>query len=184
MDNDVMYNPLAYDQQVLAEKLGMMDYAPKPSVNLNTSLKIALLQEQLDSSQRRIKQMEQQQKKESVRENFVGCGCQNAKSNREKSNREKSNRDSNEVNSSDDEDELDHLSRLLTNRKVLLFLIVLLVVFCVMQYFSYKSENAELANMMMTLMRQQQGLPPASPLPSSSSSAATAATATASPPAS
>ena len=139
MDNDVMFNPLAYDEQVIAEKLGMNDYAPSRSSDLNTNLKIALLQEELAASKRRIQQMT---RTKPTRETFVGggCGCEGMET---------------PATPAVTSESANPFSELLDNKKFLLFLVIVLLAVCVMQYFSHRSENKEILDAVYAAMRQQ-----------------------------
>lgn len=152
MDGDYFHNSLAYDEQVVAEKLGIYDYSPKPSDDVNINLKLALMQEELANSKRQLSQLKRNTPKQ-TRENFVsgGCGCEssegftcNAKGNVQKGKSQKP----------------DIEESILDNKKLLLFLVIILAAFCIIQYISYKNENRELLDMMCMLMKHTAVSPP------------------------
>ncbi len=134
MATDYFYNPLGYDEQIVAEKLGMYEYTPKPENDVNINLKMALLKEELESSKRQVDQLRRSNKSQK-RETFVA--------------------DKSEGFNLKDKPESD----ILDNKKLLLFLVVILVVFCVVQYFSYRNETKEMMEMMCLLL-QSKGLMP------------------------
>lgn len=70
MDGDYFHNSLAYDEQVVAEKLGIYDYSPKPSDDVNINLKLALMQEELANSKRQLSQLKRNAPRKQ-RRNFV-----------------------------------------------------------------------------------------------------------------
>jgi len=119
MSNDFMFNPLAYDEQVVAEKLGLQDYAPNDSLDVNVNLKLALLKEELAQSQRQVKRLKANQQPK--RETFTsgGCGCSEGLCSKSKS-------------------EDDSVLSLFNDKKILTFLVIVLATFCVLQYWSYK----------------------------------------------
>ena len=126
MTSDYFNNPLAYDEQIIAEKLGLYEYTPTKENDVNLNLKIALLQEELRNSKVQVK-----------RENFTPnhhCAKCSAKP--------------------ADDDFLDLNSK--ESKKIMLFLIILVVVFCVFQYMSYKSEAKEMMELVYMMLRAQQ----------------------------
>lgn len=137
MDGDYFHNSLAYDEQVVAEKLGIYDYSPKPSDDVNINLKLALMQEELANSKRQLSQLKRNAPKQ-TRENFVsgGCGCGSSEGFRNKPAQKPDIEES-----------------ILDNKKLLLFLVIILAAFCIIQYISYKNENRELLDMMCMLMK-------------------------------
>lgn len=138
MDGEYFHNPLAYDEQAVAEKLGIYDYSPKPENDVNINLKLALMQEELSNSKKQVAQL-QKNKFNSKRETFVsgGCNCGASEGFKSKS-------------ISDMEESM------FDNKKILTFLVVILAAFCVIQYISYHNENRELMNIMYMLLKHQE----------------------------
>ena len=134
MTSDYFNNPLAFDEQIIAEKLGIYDYAPTRENDVNLNLKLALLQEELRNSKKQLAQS----KRETFIPNKKQCKCQQ------------------EDDSNDDI--LDFNSK--ESKKILLFLIVLLVAFCVFQYMSYKSEAKEMMEMLCIMLQAQKNSSP------------------------
>jgi len=158
MSNDYLSNPLAYDEQIIAEKLGIYDYSNKYENDVNTNLKIALLEEELRNSKTQLNQL-----KKSTREQFVPnkkqCKCSQS-------------------DNSDVDDFLDFNNKEV--KKIVLFLIILLVAFCVFQYMAYKSESQELMQLVYLMLQSQQnaathGQVPTSNIASTSNMASTSA---------
>jgi len=157
MQDDMFYNPLAHDEQILAEKLGMYDYAPRKqksaqnSSDINTELKMALLTEELQNNKKKLanalrrkdinsesedseEESDYKRTKHSKREAFspsprCNCGCQ-------KPTEQES---------------------ILENPRVLLFLVAVLFVFCIMQYFTHKSEMAEVMQVLCNMVQKPNG---------------------------
>ena len=51
MENEVLYDPLSFDNHIISEKLGMYDYIPaNSSRDINVNLKMAMLQQELEKS--------------------------------------------------------------------------------------------------------------------------------------
>ena len=139
MDDNYFHNSLAYDERVVAEKLGIYDYSPKPSDDVNINLKLALLQEELANSKKQLSQLKRKTPKQ-TRETFVSGGCECG------SSEGFSSKNKSTQKSGTDESILD-------NKKLLLFLVIILAAFCIIQYISYKNENKELIDMMCMLMK-------------------------------
>ena len=55
---DDPYNSLAFDEQVIAEKLGLYDNTAKVENDLNANVKMALLQNELEKNKKRVAQLE------------------------------------------------------------------------------------------------------------------------------
>lgn len=143
MDDDYFHNSLAYDEQLVAEKLGIYDYSPKPSDDVNINLKLALVQEELANSKKQLSQLKRNNTPKQTRETFVsgGCGCEGFTCNA------KTNVQNGKTQPSDVEEFI------LDNKKLLLFLVIILAAFCIIQYISYKNENKELLDMICMLMK-------------------------------
>lgn len=139
MDGDYLHNPLAYDEQVVAEKLGIYDYSPKPENDVNVNLELALMREELTNSKRQLARLQRRSTPVDKRETFVsgGCGC-----------------GSSEGFSCNKSIKSDIGEMSFDNKKLLTFLVIILAAFCIIQYISYRNENRELLDMMCTLMKQ------------------------------
>ncbi len=157
MATDYFHNPLGHDEQIVAEKLGIYEYSPKPENDVNMNLRMALLKEELESSKRQMSQLRKANKPQK-RETLVsgGCGCGGSDGFR-----------ANAKLSSDSPDE----KGIFDNKKLLIFLVIVLAAFCVMQYFAYRNETKELMEMMCMLMQSKgitqtpaQSIPQALPL--------------------
>ncbi len=144
MATDYFHDPLSYDEQVVAEKLGIYDYSPKPENDVNMNLRMALLQEELNTSKKRIASLQRAGQK-SKRETFVGgvsggCGCGGSTEGL-----------CGKSTTPDKEDDIFGFG----NKKLLLFLVIILAAFCVMQYISYRNETKEMLDMMCALLQNQ-----------------------------
>jgi hypothetical protein len=125
MTSDYFTNPLAFDEQIIAEKLGIYDYSPTQENDVNLNLKVALLQEELNNSKQQLAYFK---KRESFTPNKHYCSkCKK-----------------HDDTASQEEDD---------TKKLMMFLIIILFVFCVVQYFSYKSEAKEMIEMMYIIMQ-------------------------------
>ncbi len=151
MDTDHYYNPLALDEQVIAEKLGIYDYVNKPDTDVNVNLKIALLQEELANSKKTIDSLRKKQPP-TRRETFVSggadggsCGCGEGFKGTVAENASK------KTSCSCQEWSIDSI---LGNKRILTFIIIILVVFCVFQYLSYRSENREIFDMLKEFLKK------------------------------
>ncbi len=129
MTSDYFNDPLAFDEQIIAEKLGIYEYGPKSENDVNMNLKLALLEEELRTSQKQVDNL-----KKNKRENFVP------------------NKHTEKCSCKQDWDVFDWEP----SKKVLMFLIVILVVFCVLQYFTFKSEAKEMMELVYMMMKAQQ----------------------------
>ena len=146
MASDYFYNPLAHDEQIIAEKLGIYDYSVKPENDVNVNLKLALLQEELNNSKKQL------QKQDS----FISRGCSCNKSNDAKM-------PSDAKLTANDNDTLNF-----NDKKILLFLVIILAVICVVQYFSHNNDTKELLDIMCAIMQRGQAperVPLSNPLP-------------------
>lgn len=162
------FNQLAHDERVIAEKLGIYDYTPKPSADINMNIKLAMYKEELKAKQQRIDELErlrtmsgspytsresgsQSTSRESGsstghresgsnrREHFTGGSCGCASEGMKSGFCHRHQ-------SSDDS-----LDDLFSNKKLVMLLGFLLIVFAVMQYFTYQSETKELMSMIKSL---------------------------------
>ena len=139
MTSDYFNDPLAFDEQIIAEKLGIYDYSPKLENDVNMNLKLALLQEELNNSKKQVNYLRQ-----SKREHFTPNKKQHKTCNCQK--------------------EHDDILEWTPSKKTLLFLIVILVAFCVLQYFTFKSETKELIELMYMMLKESRAANTAAPV--------------------
>lgn len=171
--NDIYNNPLSFDEQIIAEKLGVPEYInPSKDINdINSKLKLALAQSELQ----KVKAENAKLLKESdvsKRETFVGnCGCGSEGFSVKYKNKKEGCQIHRHYNNDDSDDEynlIEYFENLFKDRKVLLFMIFILLIFCVVQYLSYKSEMKEMMEnvsiMMQHIKSMQTGIPVTQPI--------------------
>ncbi len=205
MDTDFLFNPLSHDERIIADKLGITEYATAtPGFDLNQNLKLALMQEELERSKRRNELLEKQilsRDVDSMHEKFTGgscgCGVESFRASKPRRHVEgctvgnEVNKKSNAVNNTDKNDfgnnDDEYLVNLLGGRKILLLLIFILAAFCIIQYFSYKSEMKELVDNVYKMLQasgtnianmSSPGITPAATNPTVSTTSPTAAIST------
>jgi hypothetical protein len=134
---------LSYDQQILAEKLGVTDHSFRPTDELNNNIQIAVLRNELETSKKVINALKNSNIQ---REHFTGgCGCNGTEGMHGSTCRHKKR-----AEFSDDSLESQFG---LSHKKLLMILVIVLAAFCVVQYFSYKSDVKEMMQMMMVMMQ-------------------------------
>lgn len=147
MENEVMFNPLSYDEQIVAEKIGAYEYAPQfISNDMNTSIRMAMLEEELANSKRQIKQLKND--KAPQRETFAG---KESPLNLSKI----FNQEAPVKHVVTGNQESNSLSDIFTDKRFLILIVFMLIAFCIMQYFTYKNEMKDMFEMVYTLLQKQ-----------------------------
>lgn len=140
------YNSISYDEQLVAEKLGMFDYKPE-SFDINSNIKMALMQEELDRAKKQL-ESKKHVLPDDKREHFTGgCGCNATEGFKGAQNTPSIN---------DKYSSLD-LSMMLSDRKILILLVIILVTVCFVQYFSYQTKLQELTQLIYSVIKLQSG---------------------------
>ena len=136
-------NPLSssFTDNIIAEKLNLRDSTYKENDGMNTAIQMALLQQELETNKRKLKEYEKNSLdsgKSNTREHFAGgCGCSKNKP------------------TCKCESENYAGSSILDNKKILILLIIILAAFCIVQYFSYKNEMKEMMMILCSLIKKE-----------------------------
>lgn len=119
-------DPLSFDEQLVAEKIGIHDARNFSQRNndLNSSLKLALMKEELASRERMIQKLQASQKRE--REKFT-------------------------VNEQESQPNTSSKVFSLSTTDTLIIFIVILLIVCVLQYLTIRDQSSEIMNMIKLL---------------------------------
>ena len=132
MENEVLYDPLSFDNHIISEKLGMYDYIPaNSSRDINVNLKMAMLQQELEKS-RAI-----------AEKNKAIAAHLHAKNKQQSKQQAQHSRQS--------ETQTDHPQ--LTNTQFVLLVVFIAVAVCVIQYISYRSSMSEMMQIINNFVR-------------------------------
>ncbi len=140
-------NPIGFDQRLIMGKLGYDTPSQIERPNVNDRLKVALVEQELAESRKKIAQLESNNKKETSREHFTvggNCGCS--------SEGMKSNKCSCRSNIDPDDNIMG-----ISTKKFLIILVVVMAAFCVIQYFSRQTEMREMMAVLYSVIRASPG---------------------------
>ena len=132
MENEVLYDSLAFDNKIIAEKLGLYDYeAASPGRDINTTLKMAMMQQELEKNKDAV----------SKRNAIISAM------------REKTQ------NSTQRESSQKHLEpekrfiSVMDNNQFIMLVIIVAIAICVIQYLSYSSSMNDMMQIINNFVR-------------------------------
>ena len=136
MENEVLYDSLAFDNKIIAEKLGLYDYeATPPGRDINTTLKMAMLQRELEKN------------KAAVSKNNAIIAAMRESSQQKEQQKEQQNTH---------QKYLEHENRFvsaLDNNHFILLVIFIAIAICVIQYVSYSTSMNDMMQIINNFVR-------------------------------